>query len=126
MMNYKPIYPDKFVERAELNDYDFRLSDFPARSVWTEKDLSAIAPKGTRAVLWQMFLSNDSGYNDIFLRKKGSTSEFNTFWVQYTFGSGVHVYEGLVFVDKDCKIEYFINGTGNLTDMEVYIRALLI
>jgi len=70
------LLPKKFIDRGDVDSYDFRVADFTVDSSWYELDLSAIVGMKAKAVVIGGFYRGFAN-NFIKFRKKGNSNDIN-------------------------------------------------
>lgn len=108
-----------YVDRGNLDVYDFTKNDFITDQNWHDLDLSNIVPVGTTLVHIRIRLSTPSLAGFQF-RKKGDVSGINAMVMKVQVAN-VYYYEGdFVACDSNRMIQYLVsNVTWNVIDVAI-------
>lgn len=66
-----------FIDRGDVDTFDFDIGDFTVVDVWTDLDLSTIIPPGTTAVLLRIWLKFSNVRSYFKFRTKGNVNAIN-------------------------------------------------
>jgi len=101
----------KYVDRGDIDAYDFEVGDLTCDWTWRELDFSAIVPANAVAVHLQVIVRDDSAISNLQLRKKGFSNEINIGRVT-TQNNLASLYAHIIQpCDADRIIEYRVTNT---------------
>jgi len=95
-----------FVDRGDPAAYDMLVGDFTTDATWRDIDLSAIVPKGAKAVLLRVKLNDDVAGSHLYLRQNGKVQIINAALIQQQVPNQTIDNDLIVPLDADAVIEY--------------------
>lgn len=109
-------------DRGDATAVDFAMAALTTDNTWRDLDLSAIVPKGAKAVLLYVKITDNAAESLLSFRKNGNYAAYNMSTIA-TQVANVSVYADVfVFVDKDAKIEYRGSNLA-FTDISIVVKG---
>lgn len=108
--NASAIAAKEFIDRGDIDSYDFVTGDFTEFYAWADLDLHAIVGEASRLVLLEITIEEPSMPWAFSLRTKGNTNDYN---IQKTSLQVVNVpitQSVLVLTNADGVIQYNTHG----------------
>lgn len=101
----------EWVDRGDIADADFALTDLTLDSTDRVLDLSSIVGAGVRRVALHVIIASESAGGNIVFKTNGNANTYNSAKVYTTTASSLLEVDVFVTTDADGKIEY--NGDDN-------------
>lgn len=115
----------KYVDRGDVNAYDFEPAAFITDYTWRELDLSDIVDKGAVFVFMSFLMKSTSANSLITFRKNGQTYDINQTRVSMQSGDYGIYGQLAVALDADGKIQYKISNV-TWTFLHVVINGWIV
>jgi len=111
-----------FVNRGDPNVVDYDKNDFIKDAAWHTLDISAIVPAGAKAVALSVLLTGPTVAKGFWFARNGQAFGRNAFRGSLVVANLLHIYDGVVAVDTDRKIQYLFHVSA-FTQIDVTVKC---
>jgi len=111
-----------YVDRGDLDDYDFSTGDLIKDANWHDLDLSSKIPIGTKLVVMLVELRASTGNKLLYLRQKGNSYDVNNSILVNQVTNTPMCGDMFVVPDVNRVIEYWIS-TATWTFIHLTVRG---
>jgi len=115
----------KYVDRGDIDDYDFIVGDLTCDWTWRDLDLSAIVPVNAVAVHIVAIVRDDNVISNFQLRKNGMSTEINIARIATQSNLASMYLDVIQPCDADRVIEYRATNAVFST-ISIYVRGWII
>lgn len=113
---------EMYVDRGEALGYDFQKGDLTTDATWRELDLSSLVPKGAKAVLLRVDITDDLTTSVFSMRKCGNTETYNSEKRFTKHANFLRYCAFIVACDVNRKVDYWATAV-EWTTINIIVRG---